>query len=281
MSQQETSTRDSRVSLAEERKPVRPDYTLARFFAVRTGRLLMLVSLLAMFAALPHSASGQDSDITNEYRVTLVTSKPLTKKLTLFAYLGVVKAPDKSVGTLYYSPPGVIYRPKPWMELWAGMFGLYNRNQNAANSWELRPLGGVKFYVPNKAKINLYNFTRYEYRFINQNHHFTTIPRLRNRLGAEIPLTQKKAWTPKTFYALADVEPIWRLDDKFLQLIRARAGLGYIINPTWRVEFIYHAEFSGGKGQPKDYTGNIWRLNFKLNLPRRGTHDRRVPDIDE
>lgn len=251
------------------------------FGRARAGRFLMLLALLVMLVGLSHSAFGQTNDITNEYRLTLVTAKPMTDKLTLFAYLGVVKAPDKSVGTLYYSPPGVIYRAKPWMELWAGMFGLYNRNQNAANSWELRPLGGVKFYVPNKAKINLYNFTRYEYRFINQNHHFTTVPRLRNRVGAEIPLTQKKAWTPKTFYALVDVEPIWRLDDKFLQLVRLRGGLGYIMNKTWRVEFIYHAEFSGGKGQPKEYTGNIWRINFKLNLPGRGKRNQHVPDIDE
>ena len=231
---------------------------------------------------LPHSAVGQANDITNEYRITLVTSKPISEKATLFAYLGLVKAPDKSVGTLYYSPPGMIYRPKPWMELWAGMFGLYNNNHNAANSWELRPLGGLKFYIPNKLKANLYNFTRYEYRFINQNHNTTTTPRLRNRVGIDIPLNQEKAWTPKTFYTLTDFEPIWRLDDDYLQLIRLRAGLGYIINNTWRVEFIYHAEFSGAKGQSKDYTGNIWRLNFKLTLPRRGQPDlRRVPDIDE
>ncbi|MBK9527015.1 MAG: DUF2490 domain-containing protein [Acidobacteria bacterium] len=92
----------------------------------------------------------------------------------------------------------------------------------------------MKFYVPNKKKINLYNFTRYEYRFINQNKHYTTQPRPRNRVGIEVPLSQKNAWTPKSLYTLADVEPIWRLDDKYMALLRVRGGLGYIINKTWR-----------------------------------------------
>lgn len=247
----------------------------------RAGRFLIVVGLLAMFLGLPHSAVGQDSEITNEYRVTLVTAKPVTDKLILFAYLGLVKSPDKSTGTLYYSPPGVIYRAKPWLELWAGVFGLYNNIKTASNSWEIRPLGGVKLYVPNKKKINLYNFTRFEYRFINQDHHTTTVPRLRSRVGVEVPLGREKAWKPKSFYVLGDVEPIWRLDDKFLNLVRLRASVGYIVNPTWRVEFIYHAEFSGAKGEPKNYAGNIWRLNIKLNLPRRGKrNDQQVPDID-
>lgn len=95
-----------------------------------------------------------------------------------------------------------------------------------------------------------------------------------------MPLSREKAWTAKTFYVLGDVEPIWRLDDKFLQLLRVRNGLGYVINNTWRVEFIYHAELSGGKGLPKDYTGNIWRINFKLNLPRKGLRHHHL-DFDE
>jgi hypothetical protein len=244
-------------------------------------RLLMLAGMVALFLADSVMAQSSD-DITNEYRLTLVTSKPVTNKLILFGYLGVVKAPDKEVGTLYYSPPGIIYKPKPWVELWAGMFGLYNRYLNANNSWEIRPLTGVKFFVPNKAKMNIFNFTRYEYRFVNQNHYTQTIPRLRNRVGIEAPLAGKKeSWTPKTLYALADAEPIWRLDDKYLQLVRVRAGLGYIINKTWRVEFLYHAEFSGSKNGALKYTGNIWRLNFKLTLPRFGQYQKTPPDIDD
>lgn len=241
-------------------------------------RLRFLFGLLVLLT-LAAPAIAQDQDITNEYRTTLVMSKPVNEKVILFGYLGYVNAPDKDVKTLYYSPPGVIYKPKPWMEVWAGLFGLYNANEKTANSWELRPLTGVKFYVPNNKKLHLYNFSRFEYRFINQNNNTTSMPRFRNRVGIEAPLKRgERAWTPKTFYMLADVEPIWRLDDNHLQLIRLRSGPGYIINKSLKVELIYHAEFSGGKGEPKKYTGNIWRLNFKLNLPKLGF--RHHTDID-
>lgn len=239
--------------------------------------LLGLLFLLAFVA----SARAQDHDITNEYRTTLVTSKPVDEKVILFGYLGYVNAPDKSVKTLYYSPPGLIYKPKHWMEVWVGVFGLYNAIENAPNSWEMRPLTGLKFYLPNTKKLRVYNFSRFEYRFINQNNNTTSMPRFRNRIGIEAPLKKgERAWTPKTFYLLADVEPIWRLDDKHLQLIRLRGGPGYIINKSLKVEFIYHAEVSGGKGEPKNYTGNIWRLNFKLNLPRFGVRHHHDIDIE-
>ena len=245
---------------------------------VRMAAFLLKASLLLLALLAPLAAQAQSPDITNEYRLTMVITRPVTDKAIMFGYLGVVRAPDKSVGTLYYAPPGLIYRPKPWLELWAGVFGLYNNNQLTSNSWELRPLTGIKFFVPNHAKINLYNFTRFEERFINQDHDWTTIPRLRNRVGIEVPFVPSKAWTPKSFYWLADVEPIWRFDNPSLQLVRVRGGVGYIFNKTWRAEFIYHSEFSG---DPKEYTGNIWRLNLKLNLPRRGQRAEPPPDIDE
>jgi hypothetical protein len=224
-------------------------------------------------------AIAQENEITNEYRGTLVTSRPVSDKVILFQYLGYVSSPNKGVKTLYYSPPGVIYKAKPWLEIWAGLFGLYNANKNAANSWELRPLTGVKVYLPNKKKLNIYNFSRFEYRFINQNNNTASQPRFRNRVGIEAPLKKGgRAWTPKTFYMLADAELIWRPDDKYMSIFRIRGVVGYIFSPKWRAELIYHTEFTGSKDGPMSYTGNIWRLNVKLTLPRKGV--RHTHDID-
>ena len=126
-----------------------------------------------------------------------------------------------------YSPPGIIFKPKPWAEIWAGMFGIYNKYDDKDNSWELRPLTGVKFYVPNQAHLNLFNFTRFEYRYVNQSGSSTTTPRLRNRVGLEAPFSQANAWKPQTWYGLADVEYFWRLDDGYLERYRIRSGIGY------------------------------------------------------
>ena len=118
-------------------------------------------------------------------------------------------------------------------------------------------------------KLNIYNWGRYEYKFINQNNNTTSVPRYRNRVGIEVPLAKgEKRWTPRTFYSAGDVEPIWRLDDKFLERIRLRGTVGYIVKKRLSVEIIYHAEFSGPKGEPKKFTGNIWRLGIKFLFPR-------------
>ena len=86
---------------------------------------------------------------------------------------------------------------------------------------------------------------------------------------------------PQTWYGLADVEYYDRLDDKYLERYRIRGGVAYVLNKTWRAEMIYHAEFTGGNGVQKGYTNNIWRLNIKLSLPRRGERVSIVPDFDE
>lgn len=241
------------------------------------------ISLLICFVTLlAGPLCAQDNDITNEYRGTLVTSKPVSDKIILFQYLGYVSSPDKSVKTMYYSPPGVIYKPKKWLEVWGGLFGLYNWNKNTSNSWELRPLVGIKTYLPNKKKLNIYNFARGEYRFMNQNNNTKSQPRFRDRVGIEAPLKKgPKAWTPKTFYAFGDGEPMWRLDDKYLSVFRLRGGVGYIFSKKWRAEMIYHAEWTAAaKGQPLEYTGNIWRLNVKLMLPRKQVHHHHDIDLD-
>lgn len=246
-----------------------------------------MVSVLALAASVARPASAQTTgtpdSINNEYRLTLVATRPAAdrEKLIFFGYLGVVDSPDKQVESLYVAPPGLIVKPRKWVEIWLGLFLVFNSSQGAANSWESRPLTGLKLYVPNHANLNLYNFTRLEYRSVHQSGSTTNTPRLRDRVGVEVPFTQAKAWQPKTWYGLADVEYFYRLNEKYLERYRIRGGVGYVLNKTWRAEFIYHAEYTGANGQAKAYTNNIWRLNFKLSLPRRGQRVSVAPDFDE
>jgi hypothetical protein len=233
------------------------------------GKYPYLASVLLVIAILSIPAAAQDKDITNEYRLTAVSAIPINKKWIAWQYSMLLASSDKGVTTIALSPPGIIYKPKDWLELWAGMLPTYNNYYHTSNSWELRPLGGFRVYLPNEKKVNIYNFARYEYKFIYQNHTTTHIPRFRDRTGIEMPLAKgDNRWKPGTFYAAGDVEPIWRLDDKFMEKLRVRGTLGYIVKKRLSVEFIYHAEFSGPKGEPKKFTGNIWRLNFKLLFAR-------------
>jgi len=248
---------------------------------LRPGKSPYLANVLLVIAILSTLAAAQNTDIWNEYRFTITSAMPINKKWILWQYTMVLTSPDKSVTTYAVSPPGIIYRPKNWIELWAGMMPSWNNNYHKTNSWEIRPLGAVKVYVPNDKKLNIYNFARYEYKFVNQDHHTTHIPRFRDRSGIEIPLaTGDMRWAPKTFYTAVDVEPIWRVDDKYLEKFRIRSTWGYILKRRLSLEFIYHAEWAGAKGEPKKFAGNIWRFNFKFLFPRGKNIFPRI-DIDD
>ncbi len=112
-----------------------------------------------------------------------------------------------------------------------------------------------------------YNWTRYELRE-TQNRDtgdWSTVHRLRNQVRIEIPLAAKdRTWTPKSWYLLADVEPIYRSDSGQIDPLRLRAGLGYIANPRLLVEFQYYNQFTRPNGGSLEYTDNIIRLNFKI-----------------
>jgi len=88
------------------------------------------------------------------------------------------------------------------------------------------------------------------------------------RFGVEFPLASRaKAWQPKSWYVLADVEPIYRFDKDRVDPLRVGGGIGYIVSSRLRVEFIYHALFTGPSGSSGlEYTDNVLRLNVKIDL---------------
>jgi hypothetical protein len=232
------------------------------------------------------SARAQDEPVSDEYRITLFPNLPLKERVTGFGYLGYVTNPDKDYQTYYVGFPGVAWTVKPSrLQIWGGLIGTYTNNQSKADKLELRPFVGLKSFVPNNAKINLYNFSRYELRAIRDQDTdaWTYVNRFRSRFGAEIPLTSReRAWQKKTFYALVDVEPFYRSDKDTWDPVRVRGGLAYIFAGRCRAEFIYHMQFTrpDPDGSLK-YTDNIFRLNVKIGLTHAVLPHLLDADIDE
>jgi hypothetical protein len=247
--------------------------------------LLKLFSVLVIVGLTTASLKAQN-DKGNEYRITLFPSVKITEKFTGFAYLGYVWNPEKNYRTYYLGWPAGCYSAKSWLQLWGGLVGLYTSNENSADKLELRPFVGPKFFLPNKLKWNIYNFTRYEFRAIEDRttHDWTNSSRLRSRFGVEIPLTTlAKAWSSGSFYTLADVEPYYRFDKGQVDPFRIRGGLGYIMKSApIRFEFIYHAQFTHPSGSTGlDFTDNIYRLNIKIGLNKGIISALMNPDLDE
>jgi len=219
---------------------------------------------------------GQSDQVTNEYRVTIFPFHPITENLSGFGYLGYVNNPQSDYSIYYLGYPGVSYTVRPWFQMWAGVLGIYTNNQGKQDTFELRPFVGPKFFIPNKRKMNLYNQTRFELRntYSHGTHDWTYKTRVRSRFGAEIPMTSlAKAWKPRTFYGLVDVEPFWQTGSGF-NMIRFRAGLGYVTHDSIRIEFIYHTQWGQSSGSDSlVYNQNIFRLNIKVGL-KHGLLDR-------
>ena len=232
----------------------------------------LALGLLCAPGARAASSSAADDNAeprSGEYRLTLFPYYKVTDKLTGFGYLGYVSNPDKHYTTDYLGW-GVNWSVKPHVQLWTGLFGTYTNNENSADKLELRPFVGGKFFVANEIKWNIYNFTRLEFRDIQDrdtgdwSNHF----RLRTRFGAEFPLAPvATAWQPKTWYGMADVEPFYRFDKNVIDPVRLRFGVAYIVTNRVRVEFIYHMAWTRPSGSSSlEYTDNIYRLNVKIAL---------------
>ena len=246
-----------------------------------------LANAILVIAIFTLPVAAQEQNIWDEYRPSMILGMPVNEKVILFQYTVLIYAPEKKLTTIGVTMPGITYRPfaadgkGTWLELWAGDLFAWTDNYHTTNSFEHRPVGGIRTYVPNLKKVNIINFGRYEYRIFHQDNKTTSQPRFRNRVSIEIPLAKgEKRWAPKTYYIAADVEPFWRLDDKFMEKVRLRGTLGYIAKKRLAVEFIYHAEWAGSKGKPKNYVGNIWRVSIKLLFPRGKGIFPRI-DIDE
>ena len=241
--------------------------------------------LLIIFAFNSLNLLAQE-DIGNEYRITLFPSHKVTDKIGGFGYLGYVWNPEKNYEVYYLGWPCATYTPKTWMQFWGGLIGAYTANESKADNLELRPFAGVKLFLPNELKWNIYNFTRYEYR-ANQDREtkdWNNYSRIRVRFGVEMPFTKReKAWKPRTLYGLADIEPYFRFDKNLVDPMRIRGGIGYVMKSLpIRIEFIYHAQFTQpDKESGLKYTDNIYRINLKLGINKGILGSLYNPDLDD
>src|SRR6185436_6281433 len=174
--------------------------------------------VIVVFSIHAEAQDKKNKNIWQEYRPSIISAMPINEKLILFQYNVLIYAPEKKLTTIGVTMPGITYRPLAkkgkgtWLELWAGTLFTYTDNYNKTNSWEVRPVVGVRTFVPNKTKVNIINFGRYEYRAFLEDNKTTSQPRFRDRVSIEIPLAKgDKSWAPRTFYAAGDVEPFWRL----------------------------------------------------------------------
>ncbi|PWU13623.1 MAG: hypothetical protein C5B50_19030 [Verrucomicrobia bacterium] len=222
--------------------------------------------LLALLLGSGHAQGANDA-----YRLTSLPWYDLSDKFTVYARLSYTFDPSQESHNFNFLSPGLYYTASPWLQIWEGLINRYTDNQNKTDQLELRPYLGLKLFVPNDLKINFYNFTRYEYRAIEDldTHNWQYHNRIRSRFGAEIPLTSRdRAWQTRTVYALVDVEPFYTFDEHAINPLNVSGGIGYVLNHHIHLEFSYYAHFERSNGGPLEFSENIFRLNVKIGLNR-------------
>jgi hypothetical protein len=210
------------------------------------------------------AAQGQ---ITDEYVTTADFYHPIQGPLSGYGKLGYTKNPLGDYASYYVEWPGITYTCRPWVQFWFATRYTYTNNEIAQDREELRPFTGVKFILRTKRKINLFNYTRYEYHAVysHETRDWTSFSRVRNRVGAEIPLASPgSAWKPGTFYTPIDIEPSYQFG-LGRNGTKVRGGFGYVANDHVRLEFIYIARFRFRTSTDGlDFDGNTFRFNIKV-----------------
>jgi hypothetical protein len=226
-------------------------------------RAALVLALLSMLTA----ARAQDR--TDQYRLTLNLTAPITTNLDANPMLGFFGNPDNRSQNYRLQWPAVTWITAKWLQLSGGLLTQYTDNHEAADQLLLRPFAGVKLFVPNQAHLVLYNFTRYEFVASENLDPWTwnSYSRIRSQFMAEVPLTTgERAWKPQTWYTLVAVEPFYRFDRHQFSPLRVGGGIGRVLKDKVRVELTYQAQFTQSGSSGLAWTENIIQLNFRVGL---------------
>lgn len=227
------------------------------------------VFILAVFALFAVVAPARADDVSDEYQFTVDSHHAIHGDFTGFGELGYYRNPEAGYQSYTIEYPGMVYRATKWAQFMAGFRTLYTDNETSADKLELRPFVGAKLFLPNGLAWNIYNYTRLEYRDTENRdtNQWTHTTRMRSRFAVEVPLTSRAtAFKPKTWYALADVEPFYRFDKDTVDPLRLRAGIARILSDGVHVELIYNPSFGRPSGGSLELTENMFNLNVKIGL---------------
>jgi hypothetical protein len=150
----------------------------------------------------------------------------------------------------------------------------YTVQNDTTNSFEIRPMVGVRLYFTPDSRLQTRLTIRYEHRFFKNEGEegWRSATRLRIRPELIFPVNKPSFFVDKMLYVLTDIEFYISLDQQvheaFSSRIRNRIGIGYRFNYNFRVEGIYTLQRSRNEiGKGFNTWDNIFRIRFKMYLP--------------
>jgi len=174
--------------------------------------------------------------------------------------------------TLDYNPT-VEYSLTNNFDLLAGGTLSYTNQVEDYNTFEARLMIGTKIHFTPNSRI----LSRLQLRFEQRNFKnldtktWETVYRPRARAEFLIPINRKTFFEDKLWYAIADAELLFAVDDdvqeRFANRFRLRIGVGYRLSYTSRFEIIYMLQQSkNGIDDSFESSDNVFRFRYKHYL---------------
>ena len=141
--------------------------------------------------------------------------------------------------------PSLRYRPTGNLSLYGGLGLFYAFREGPFDANEIRPWGGISLRWPTFRTVHIENYFRAEGRFLGseQIDEVLSVLRLRHKLGTVLPLGNKQPGGVG-FYLPVSFEVLFAaggdIPARFINQTRLAVGLGYQINPCWRIELNYN-----------------------------------------
>lgn len=155
------------------------------------------------------------------------------------------------------------FRPRYWV-FGTGLY--YNDNLETKNRFEIRFIQGTSFFLKIGKKNSLKNYLRIEERFQRSlgNGEWSDGYRFRYKLSTAIPLDNKLLEFVNGLYIPISLEAFVNLEkaELFNDVLRLSFGLGYKINPNWKVE----ADLVYKRTQDQGFNINSDNFLFRLRL---------------
>jgi len=196
----------------------------------------------------------------------------INPKLLLQAELGpkVLLSGEGSGWNSVDFSPGLEYSAANWVDLLFYVPLSYTVQAEGINTFEMRGSVGARFIYRPQPRLVLRNRTLLEYRNLHyQSTDSTEVStRFRTRIEARYALNRPSYSSERMLYGITDLEAFINFgaapDERFLNRVRFRVGLGYRFTHFWSAEGIYTLQSSKNTlaaGEPSS-VDNILRLRL-------------------
>ncbi|HAW53158.1 MAG TPA: hypothetical protein DCX54_12655 [Flavobacteriales bacterium] len=184
-----------------------------------------------------------DKKINNQYWLDFIPHLTLSDAFELYGDASL-RISNEGKQKIYVLRPSLKLQASPIVSLHAGLGFFYNELTDFKDLLEVRPWEGLKIGWPRIKGINVKHYFRLEQRYFiyQENKKDLFLHRMRYQLKCKVPLN-KNTVGEKTLYLPLAFEWLGTSDEE-LQTVwmsqnRMTAGIAYVFNKFWGLEFEY------------------------------------------